>query len=79
VQPTKCVAWSCQGLDHFISLPLSFLTLDLSCILGALVGSTSFVELFVAKALHEDLGMIFSFLMFINLQVTFEMISLCHV
>ncbi len=28
MQPTKCVVWSFQGLDQFISHPPSFLTLD---------------------------------------------------
>ncbi len=79
MQPTKCVAWSRQGLDHFISLPLGFLTLNSSFpILGALVGSTSFIESFVVKAFHEDLGMISSFLMLVNLLATFVMILLCY-
>ncbi len=34
------------------------------CILGALVGSRSFIELFVVKVFHEDLGAIFSLSMF---------------
>jgi hypothetical protein len=56
MQPTKCVAWSPQRLDHYISLPLNFLILNLGfCILGALVGSTSFVESFVVEEVHEDL------------------------
>ncbi len=36
-------------------------------ILDALVGSISFVRLFMAKALHKDLGMIFNLPMFTNL------------
>lgn len=44
VQLVKCVAWSPQGLDRFISLPPSFFILELNFhILGALVGFTSFV------------------------------------
>jgi hypothetical protein len=51
----KCEAHSAHGLDHFISLLLGFLTPDLNFrILGASVGSRSFVELFVAKVFHED-------------------------
>jgi hypothetical protein len=42
------------------------------------VGSTSFVESFVIKVFHEDLGTIFSFLMFANLQGIFAMLSLCY-
>ncbi len=58
--------------DHFISLPLGFLTLDSYFhILGALVGSTSFVESFVVEVLREDLGTISNFLMLVNLQATF--------
>ncbi len=61
MQLTKCVVWSLQMLYHFTSLPHGFLTLDSSLyIFGTLVRSTSFVESFVAKALYEYLGMIFS-------------------
>jgi hypothetical protein len=74
VQPTKCVVWFPQGLDHSISLLPGFLTPDSSfCILGALVGATSFVELFEVEVFHEDLGMIFSLLMFTNPHVVFVM------
>jgi hypothetical protein len=67
VQLTKCVVWSPQGLDHFISLLLGFFTLNLGfCILGALVGSKSFIESFMLEALHEDLGTRSSFLMLAN-------------
>jgi len=39
--------------------------------------STSFVESFV-EAFHEDLGIIFSLLMFANLQTAFAMFLLCY-
>ncbi len=56
----KCVVWSPQMLYHFISFPHGFLIHDSSFrILDTLVKSTSFVESFMAKALYEDLGMIF--------------------
>jgi hypothetical protein len=42
------------------------------------VGSTSFVESYVAKALHENLGMIFNFLMLVDPQAAFAMFSLCY-
>ncbi len=72
MQPTKCVVWSPQGLDHSTSLSPRFFTLDSGFhILGAPMGSTSFVESFVANVLHEDLGTIFSLLMFANLQMDF--------
>jgi hypothetical protein len=77
VLPSKCVFWSPHGLNHSISFPLGFLTLDLGfCILGALVESTSFVESFV-EAFREDLGTISSFLMLSDFQTTFAMFSLC--
>jgi hypothetical protein len=38
-------------------------------------GSTSFVELFVVEALHENLRMISSLVMFIDLETTFAMLS----
>jgi hypothetical protein len=39
VQLAKCVVWFPQGLDHFISLFLGFLTPTLGfCILGTLMG-----------------------------------------
>jgi hypothetical protein len=51
----KCVAWFPQGLDHFISFPLGFLTPDLDFhILGAPMRSISFIESFVVEAFHED-------------------------
>ncbi len=79
MQPTKWVVWFFERLDNSISLLLGFLTFNSGFrILGALVGSTSFVKLFVAKALHEDFGTIFNFLMFANLHVTFAMLSLCY-
>ncbi len=63
-----CVAWSPKRLDHFISLPLGFLIFDLGfCILGPLMGSSSFVESFVTKVFHENLGTISSLPMFANL------------
>jgi hypothetical protein len=66
-------------LYHSISFPLGFFALDSSFyILGALVGSTSFVELFVPEALHEDLGTIFSLPMFVNPRVAFAMLLLCY-
>jgi len=78
VHLTKCVAWSPHGLNYFISFPFNFFTSNLGFhILGAPVGSKSFVELFVVKAFHEDLGMISSFLMFVNPRVIFMMLSLC--
>jgi hypothetical protein len=65
--------------DHYISLPFSFLTPNSSFrILGTLVGSRSLLDLFVVKAFHEDLGTISNLLMFINLQATFMMFSLCY-
>ncbi len=76
----KCVTWFSQGLDCYISLLLDFFTPNLGfCILGTLVGSKSFVESFVVKAFHEDLGMISSLPMFTNTHVAFEMFSLCYV
>jgi hypothetical protein len=63
----KCVVWSPLGLNHFISLLLGFLIPDSGfCILGALVGCTSFIELFMVEALHDYLGMISSLLMLTN-------------
>ncbi len=47
-------------------------------ILGALVGSRSFVELFMAETFHEDLRMIFNFPMLVDLQTAFAMFLLCH-
>jgi hypothetical protein len=64
----KCVVWFPSGLNHSISLPPGFLIPDLSfCILGAPMGSTSFVESFMVEALHDYLGMISSLLMLTNL------------
>jgi hypothetical protein len=40
--------------------------------------STSFVELFMAEALHKDFGMIFNHPMFVNPHVVFAMLSLCY-
>jgi hypothetical protein len=68
-----------QGLDHFISLPLGFFTFALGFrILGAPMGSTSFVQSFVVEVFHEDLGTISNLPMFINLHVVFLMFSLCY-
>ncbi len=79
VQLTKCVIQCPHGLDHFISLPASFLIPNLGfCILGALVGSASFIESFMVGAFHEDHGRIFSFLMFVDLPTIFVMLSLCY-
>ncbi len=64
VQSTKCVTWSPQGLNNFISLPPSFLPPNPGFhILGTPMGFISFVELFVVKTLHEDLDTIFCFSM----------------
>jgi hypothetical protein len=79
VQPMKCVIWSLQGLDHSISFPFNFLIPDTNFhILGALVGSTSFIELFMAKARHKDFKTKSSFPMFTNLHVAFAMLLLCY-
>jgi hypothetical protein len=62
-----------------MSLPFGFLTFDSSFyILGTLVVSKSFIEAFVTKVFHEDLGTIFSLLMVANLQMAFVMFSLCY-
>jgi hypothetical protein len=42
------------------------------------MGFRSFVELFVVKALHYNIGMIFSLPMLEDLQVAFLMFSLCY-
>ncbi len=76
----RSVVWSPQGLDHFISCPFGFFILNSGFhILGALVGSKSFVESFITKNFHEDLEMISSLLMVTNLQASFTMISFCYV
>jgi hypothetical protein len=50
-----------QQLDHFLSFHLNFFIPNVGFrILGALVRSRLFIESFVAKVFHEDLGMIFS-------------------
>jgi hypothetical protein len=78
VHLTKCVAWSPHGLNYFISFPPNFLTSNLGFhILGAPVGSKSFVDSFVVKAFHEDLGTISSLPMFVDPQAVFVMPSLC--
>jgi hypothetical protein len=75
----KCVALFLQRLDRSISLPCGFLIFYSSFhILGALVGSISFVELCMVEVLHEDLGMIFSLPMLVDLQVAFMMLSLYY-
>jgi hypothetical protein len=72
-------SWSPHGLDHFISLPLNFLTSNSGfCILSALVRSRSFVKLFAAELRHKNLKMVFSLFMFVDLQTTFAMLSLCY-
>jgi hypothetical protein len=72
---TKCVAWSFQRLDHFVSLSLSFFIHNSSFrILCAPMGSTSFV----VDALHEDLGTIFNLPMLTDLHEVFVMLLLCH-
>jgi hypothetical protein len=74
----KCVAWSPQGLDHSISLPLGFFTLNSGFhILGAPMGSRSFVESFVAEAFREDMG-ICNLFMLVDLEATFVMFLLCY-
>jgi hypothetical protein len=51
----------------YISLLLGFFTPDLDFyILGAQVGSKSFIELFMVENLHEDIGTIFSFTMLVD-------------
>jgi hypothetical protein len=42
------------------------------------VGFKSFVELFMANALHEDLGSIFSLFMLVDHQMAFAMFLLCY-
>jgi hypothetical protein len=75
----KCVIWSLSRLNHFISLLHGFLILDLGfCILGAPMGSTSFVESFVVEALHDYLRMICSLFMLTNPQAGFAIFSLCY-
>ncbi len=69
--------WFSQRLYHFISLPLSFLVLNLGFhILGAPMGSRSFIKSFVVKVLYEDLGTISNLPLFAYFQVTFEMFLL---
>ncbi len=42
------------------------------------MGFTSFVESFVPKAFHEDLGMIFNLHVLVDLHAAFAMLSLCY-
>jgi hypothetical protein len=75
----KVCSLGSSGLDHSISLSPNFFTPDLGFrILGAQVGSTSFVELFVVEVLHEDFRMIFSLPMLVDPQMFFVMILLCY-
>jgi hypothetical protein len=75
----KFVVWFPRGLDHFIKLLIGFFIPDLSFhILGALVRSKSFIELFMAKVLHENLGMISSLPMLVDRWATFAMLLLCY-
>ncbi len=67
------------GLLCITSSLFFYSQLGVFCILGTLVGSKSFVESFVAKVLHEDLGMISSLPMFTNTHLAFAMFSLCYV
>jgi hypothetical protein len=69
--------WFSQGLYHSISLPPSFLVLNLGFhILGAPMGSRSFIKSFVVEVLYEDLGTISNLPMFAYFQMTFEMFLL---
>lgn len=79
MQPTKCATWSPRGLDRFKSFLPKFFTPNLGFhTLGTLVGFKPFVDLFVVEAFHEDLGVVFSFLILINPQVAFAMFLLCY-
>ncbi len=61
----KCVVWSPHGFNHFIPFIPNFLTSNSGFrTLGTSMGSKSFVEFFVAKVLHADLGTISNFPMF---------------
>jgi hypothetical protein len=42
------------------------------------MGSRSFIDSFVAKVFHEDVGMVSNLPMFANPQATFGMFSLCY-
>jgi len=79
VQLVKCVTWYPQRLNHSTSFPPNFLTSNLGFhILGTPMGSTSFVESFVTKVLHEDLRTIFSLSMLVDLEAVFGMLLLCY-
>jgi len=79
VQSMKCVTWSPPRLNHSISLLPNFFTPNLGFhILGALMGSTSFVESFEAEVFHENLTTIFSLFLLVDLQAVFGMLSLCY-
>jgi len=66
-------------LDHSVSLFPAFFIHDSSfCILGMLMGSTSFVELLMVKVLHKDLETISSLPMLVDSHVAFAMLSLCY-
>jgi hypothetical protein len=60
-----------------MSLPFGFLTPNSGfCILSAPMGFKSFIESFMIKDLHENLGTISSLLMLATLQTTFARLSL---
>ncbi len=62
-----------------MSLPFRFLIPNSGfCILSAPMRSKSFIESFMIKDLHEDLGTISSLLMLATLQAAFAMLSLCY-
>jgi hypothetical protein len=72
----KCVVWFPQGLDQSIGS----LTLEYNLpILGVLVGFLPFVESFVSEVFQENFNIIVIFLMLVDPQITFVMLSFCYV
>jgi hypothetical protein len=75
----KCVAWSPQGLDQSISIPLHFFTPKFNFpIFDVPMGSLSFMESFVLKSFQKDFNMISNLLMLADLQVAFVILSFCY-
>ncbi len=72
----KCVAWFLKGLNQFISLPPSFLTLKFDLHISSVPMSfLPFVKSFVLEMFQEDFNKIVSLPMLIDPHAAYVMFS----
>ena len=79
VQPTKCTAWCPQGLPNDLSIPAEFCKPSMGIrALGVPMGTSTFVDSFVADALVDDSSHLDLLPRLGDPQIAVRLLTLCY-